>query len=53
MMEPITQLFSQKNVHEVLDYEHKTRSEIELKKEELRQMVGERYAKWLCMSTYV
>ena len=42
-MESITQLFSQKSIDEVVEFEKKTRHDIELKKEELRQMVGERY----------
>lgn len=42
-MESITQTFAHKSVAEVIDLEKKTRHEIELKKEELRQMVGERY----------
>ena len=41
-MEPVKQLFTQKTVEEMVDYERKTRRNIELKKEELRQMVGER-----------
>ena len=41
-MESITQTFAHKSVAEVLEFEKKTRHEIELKKEELRQMVGER-----------
>ena len=36
------QLFSQRGINEVLEFEQKTRHDIELKKEELRQMVGER-----------
>nr|CAB3232526.1 conserved oligomeric Golgi complex subunit 1-like [Phallusia mammillata] len=42
-MESVTQLFTDKNVDEMNELESKTRREIELKKEELRQMVGERY----------
>ncbi|CAK8692260.1 conserved oligomeric Golgi complex subunit 1-like [Clavelina lepadiformis] len=42
-MDSITQIFIQKNVGEVRELEKKTRQEIEKKKEDLRQMVGERY----------
>ena len=41
-MDSITQIFIQKNVGEVRELEKKTRQEIEKKKEDLRQMVGER-----------
>uniref|UniRef100_H2Z1D8 Conserved oligomeric Golgi complex subunit 1 n=1 Tax=Ciona savignyi TaxID=51511 RepID=H2Z1D8_CIOSA len=36
-------VFERNNVEEIRELEKKTRHEIELKKEELRQMVGERY----------
>jgi len=41
-MDSVTHLFCQNSVNEMKDLENKTRREIELKKEELRQMVGER-----------
>lgn len=39
----INNLFSLHKVEEIRDFERKTRHEIETKKEDLRQMVGERY----------
>uniref|UniRef100_H2Z1D7 Conserved oligomeric Golgi complex subunit 1 n=1 Tax=Ciona savignyi TaxID=51511 RepID=H2Z1D7_CIOSA len=42
-MEFVMTVFERNNVEEIRELEKKTRHEIELKKEELRQMVGERY----------
>lgn len=41
--ESVEVLFSKHTVDEIRDVEKKTRQEIETKKEDLRQMVGERY----------
>ena len=42
-MESVTSFFANKTVEDVKTIKIKTRSDIERKKEELRQMVGERY----------
>lgn len=41
--EDVTTLFEGKTIQEILAIEQSTRTEIEKKKENLRQMVGERY----------
>nr|XP_026692510.1 conserved oligomeric Golgi complex subunit 1-like [Ciona intestinalis] len=42
-MDSVMTIFERNGVEEIRELEKKTRHEIELKKEELRQMVGERY----------